>query len=152
MRLPGMLLLLFLILPSTAHADKWIMVCENVNGMRVDFSHSSKTFDEDKDGYSSSKHIIIFDEDHPNKVSAKWQTANPTELDREVVDQIMKDQFKDETIFRIDGLKVGTVESSGNSIYTAMYDFENLVVLMTRLRIGGLSDVAAYYKGRCERL
>lgn len=154
MRIIGMLLLLVM-LPSAAYADKLIMVCENVYGMRVDFKHSSNTFDEGEDGYSNSKHIIIFDEDHPNKVSVKWQTAIPNGLDvsREFVDQIVKDKFKDEAVFRIDGLKIGSVDQSGISIFTSMYDFENLIVLMTRITINGPgSDIAAYYKGRCERV
>lgn len=154
MRFLGMLLLCF-ILPSTARADKLIMVCENVNGMRVDFLHSSKAFDEGADGYSNSKHIFIFDEDHPNIVSAKWQTAIPNglEVSREFVDQIVKDQFKDEQVILIDGRNISTLLITAREIYTTIYNFDEMVVLSTRLVMGALgNDTAAYYKGRCERI
>ena len=154
MRFFGMLLLL-LMLPSAAYADKLIMVCENVTGMRVDFIHSSNTFEEGKDGYSNSKQIIIFDESNPETVSAKWQTAIPNGLDvsREFVDQIVKDEFKDEQVILIDGRSVSTLLITAREIDTAIYNFDEMTLLATRLvmTIGGW-DIAAYYKGRCERV
>lgn len=155
MRFFGMLLIL-LMLPSAAYADKLIMVCENVTGKRVDFMHSSNTFEEGEDGYSNSKQIIIFDEDDPKKVSAKWQTAIPNGLDvsREFVDQIVKDEFKDEEVILIDGHRVSTLLITPREIDTAIYNFDKLTLLATRLvmTFGGGWDMAAYYKGRCERI
>ena len=154
MRFIGMLLL-FLMLPSAAYADKLIMVCENLTGKRVDFMHASNTFEEGEDGYSNSKQIIIFDEANPQTVSAKWQTAIPNglEVSREFVDQIVKDQFKDEKVILIDGHSVSTLLITPRAIETAIYNFDEMTLLATRLvmTLGGW-DIAAYYKGRCERI
>ncbi|MBV1901351.1 MAG: hypothetical protein KUG56_06725 [Kordiimonadaceae bacterium] len=135
--------------------DKLMMVCADVRGKRVDYMHTSKKFDEGDDGYSNAKHIFIFDPALPKQVSARWQSTLPDGLGviREDIQKIAQDKFQTEAVVMIDGLRITTVLLSGPSIYTAMYDFENSLVLATRLTAGLLSnDVAAYYKGRCERL
>lgn len=149
------LLSFLLLFPSSAYADKLIMVCDDVTGRRVNFSHSEKTFDDVKDGYSNAKHIIIFDEDDPDKVSVRWQAGLPEgfSLTREFVDQFAKEKFKDELVVLRDERGVSTIFVTSKEIYTTFYNFDDQVVLTTRLVMGVMGlDGAAYYKGTCIRL
>ena len=146
-----------LVLADVAYADKLIMVCTDVNGQRVDFVHDTKEFEEGKDGFSNAKHVFLFDDKTPKVLSAKWQAALLDDFNsagaRERVDKIVGIKFTDEVIVRRVGMKFITVSGSENNVFTTLYDFENEVVLATRISANGIgSDVAAYYKGRCERI
>lgn len=157
MRFSAIVLLLFLLIPSTAIADKLIMVCEDVTGKRVDFNRSSGTFDEDKDGYSNAKHIFIFDEENPDKVSVGWQstTFGKEEFSPEFFEKFVKGKFNDEQVALADGHRFITVQTFGGikEVFTTIYNFDEMVVLSTRTRMGVEGqDMVAFYKGRCERL
>jgi hypothetical protein len=144
-------------LSNTAYADKLIMVCSNVEGQRVDFVFDTMGFEDGEDGFANAKHVVIFDENLPDVVSVKWQAAIPSEfvstITRKHVDEIMEADFVKEPILMRNDKKFTTVYRSEKSVFTALYDFANGVILTTRLTMDGMgTDMAAYYKGRCERI
>lgn len=154
---PFFAMLFVVALSNTANADKLIMVCSNVEGQRVDFVYDTMGFEDGEDGFANAKHVIIFDEDLPKVVSVKWQAAIPNEIvntvTRKHVDEIMEADFVNEPILARNDGKFTTVYRSEKSVFTALYDFTNGVILTTRLTMDGMgTDMAAYYKGRCERI
>lgn len=149
--------LLFLMgFSNVTYAEMLIIVCKDVTGKRVNFLYDSKKFEEGTDGYGNAKHVFVFDTSSPKVIKAKWQAGMPdsiyTEDTRKRIDKIVGLKFEDEVIVRRDGNKFTTFFETGNSIFMAMYDFDEGIVLTTRITMNGIIDVAAYYKGRCEKI
>lgn len=152
-----LLCLLFLMgFSNITKAEILIMVCKDVTGKRVEFMYDSKKFKEGADGYGNAKHVFVFDTSSPKVIKAKWQAYIPDSLNtkdgRKRVDEIVGLKFESEVIVRRDGNKFTTFSGTGPSVYMTMYDFDEGILLTTRITGNGIIDVAAYYKGRCERI